>query len=140
MEESEFIHRNRQIYLAFAEFDSALLKTADRSDYEFRDKCGTVRGRSLTLRRNALEKMICFDIINSIHEVDFENLQVNLGWGVWLHEAEERRKPFWFLKRDYFTGSINELPELFDRTLTQMVVDLDSITEQVAREKGEYHS
>ena len=39
MEESEFIHRNQQINLAFTQFDPALREIANRSEYEFNDKC-----------------------------------------------------------------------------------------------------
>ena len=82
MEESEFIHCNQQVYLAFTQFDPALMAIADRSEYEFSDKCGTVRGRSLRLDDGPLLKMVCFDIENSILKVDIENLQVNLAWSV----------------------------------------------------------
>ena len=140
MEESEFIHRNQQVYLAFPQFDPALMAIADRSEYEFSDKCGTVRGRSLRLDDGPLLKMVCFDIENSILKVDIENLQVNLAWSVCFYEGESRSGPRWILGRNYFTGSINELPPLFDKTLDQMMADLNLIDGQIAKSEGKYYS
>jgi len=103
------------------------MEIAKCSEYEFSDKCGPVRGRSLRLDDGKLRKMVAFDIENSILKVDLENLQVKLAWSALLREGEEHR-PFWLLTRDYFTGSINELQPRFDKTLAQMMIDLSLIT------------
>ena len=139
MKESEFIHRNQQVYLAFAQFDPAFMEIANRSEWKFSDKCGPVRGRSLRLEDGPLSKMVAFDIENSILKVDLENLQVKLAWSALLREGEERKRPFWLLTMDYFTGSINDLAPSFDKTLAQMMTDLSLITGQVIKDNGKYY-
>jgi len=140
MNESEFKHRNQQVYLAFVQFDLTMIRMAKIHSYDFDHKCGPSRGRSLHLREHNLRKMVCFDIENSILDVDLDNLQVHLGWGVWLQEFTDQRLPFWFLKRDYYTGSINDLPVMFEMTLAQMLADLNSVTRDQVKDEGEYHS
>ena len=144
MDESEFKLLNQQVYLAFGQFDLTMIAMADQHGYDFSQKCGPSRGRSLLFTDKTVRKMVCFDIEfgveNTILDVDVNHLQVNLGWGVWLQEFSDQPVPFWFLKRDYYKGAINDLPCIFESTLAQMIADLGLVMPDQVKDEGEYRS
>ena len=135
----KFLKLNNRIEAEFSFFDELLKRRAAVHGFDFYNKAGTIRGRSLRKENdNGLRVVIDLCLIDGVLKIldqPDKEIDVELTWGAWRYPTADR-KTFWHFTDECYSGSIRKLRDTIESVVDDAIESVGLVTPDFVKSKG----